>query len=201
MINIVVLASGRGSNLQAIIDAIERKEIDGRITAVISDVQGALALERAQMHGLQPVTISYKEFSSKAEYEHKLLKTLEELKPDLICLAGYMRIVGAEIIKKFHNKIINIHPSLLPSFPGLHVQKKALEYGVKFSGCSVHFVDEGVDSGPIIIQAVVPVLDNDTKETLSSRILEQEHKIYPKAIQLFAKGKLKIEGRQVKWQN
>jgi len=198
MINIAVLVSGRGSNLQAMINAVESGKIKGRIVLVISNVPGAYALERAKKHSIETKVINGKEFTDKSSYEKQIISALDEAKIDLICLAGYMRLLSPEFVKHFRGKIMNIHPALLPSFPGLHVQKKALDYGVKFSGCTVHFVDEGCDTGPIIMQAAVPVLDDDTEETLTARILEQEHKIYPEAIRLFAEKKLSIEGRRVK---
>jgi len=198
MLKIGILVSGRGSNLQAMIDAIEAKKIKAEIAVVISNVPGVMALERAKKHGIKAVVIDSSEHSDKSSYEKQVIKALEDNNAGLVCLAGYMKLLSPELVRHFRGKIMNIHPALLPAFPGLHVQKKALEYGVKYSGCTVHFVDEGCDTGPIIIQAVVPVLDSDTEETLSARILEQEHKIYPEAIRLFSEGKLKIEGRRVK---
>jgi phosphoribosylglycinamide formyltransferase-1 len=198
MTRIAILVSGNGSNLQAIIDAISAKKIKAEIAVVISNVPGAFALERAKKHGIKTAVVNSKEITDKAKYEKEIIKLIDSEKVDLICLAGYMRILSPEFVKHFDHKIMNIHPALLPAFPGLHVQKKALEYGVKFSGCTVHFVDAGCDTGPIIIQAVVPVQDNDSEETLSARILEQEHKIYPEAIRLYVEGRLKIEGRRVR---
>lgn len=198
MLKIGVLVSGRGSNLQAIIDAIEARKIKAEIAVVISNVSGVMALDRAKKHGIKSVVIDSKEHEDKSSYETQLIKNLEENKVGLVCLAGYMKLLSPEFVRHFRGHVMNIHPALLPAFPGLRVQKKALEYGVKFSGCTVHFVDEGCDTGPIIIQAVVPVLDNDTEETLSLRILEQEHRIYPEAVRLFSENKLKIEGRRVK---
>lgn len=192
-----VLASGRGSNLQSIMDAAASGKIDAEVVVVISDNEGALALERARKAGIPAEFVDPRKFSSKEHYETVLVQILKHCGVDLVCLAGYMRLVGRVMLEAFPNKIMNIHPALLPSFPGLHGQEQALEYGVKFSGCTVHFVDEGIDTGPIIIQAVVPVLEDDTVDTLSARILEQEHRIYPEAIQLFAEGRLKIEGRRV----
>lgn len=193
-----VLASGRGSNLQAIIDNIEKGLLSAELAVVISDQAGAFALERARKHGIPAVPVSAKGFKDKREeYDALLAKELQKRGVDIVCLAGFMRIITPVLIKAFPNRILNIHPSLLPAFPGLHVQKKALDYGVKFSGCTVHFVDEGMDTGPVIIQAVVPVLDNDTEDSLSERILKQEHKIYSRAVQLLAEGKLKVEGRRV----
>jgi phosphoribosylglycinamide formyltransferase-1 len=198
MLKIGVLVSGRGSNLQAVIDAIEAKKIKAEIAVVISNIPGVMALDRAKKHGIKAVVIDSSEHSDKSSYEKQVIKALEDNNVGLVCLAGYMKLLSSELVHHFKGKIMNIHPALLPAFPGLHVQKKALEYGVKYSGCTVHFVDEGCDTGPIIIQAVVPVLDSDTEETLSARILEQEHKIYPEAIRLFSEGILKVEGRRVK---
>lgn len=193
-----VLVSGRGSNLQAIIDAIKNKELNAEIAVVLSDNPKAFALERASKAGIETAVIELKKFKAKDDYESEIVKTLKAKKAELVCLAGYMRIVGPAILKEFKAKIINIHPSLLPAFPGLHAQKQALEHGVKVSGCTVHFVDEGTDTGPIIIQSAVPVLEHDTEETLSERILEQEHKIYVEAIKLFSERRLVLEGRTVR---
>jgi phosphoribosylglycinamide formyltransferase-1 len=195
---IAVLVSGRGSNLQAIIDNIEKGLLSSELAVVISDQTDAHALERARNHNIPAVLASAKGYENKRqEYDALLVKELRERNVDLVCLAGFMRIITPVLIRAFPNRVLNIHPSLLPAFPGLHVQKKALDHGVKFSGCTVHFVDEGMDTGPIIIQAVVPILDSDTEDSLSERILKQEHKIYSRAIQLFAEGRLKIEGRRV----
>jgi phosphoribosylglycinamide formyltransferase-1 len=193
-----VLASGRGSNLQAIIDASEEGRIDARVVCVVSDAGDAYALERARKHGIDAFHINPRDFADKGEYEACISGRLKERGVQLICLAGYMRIVGPHLISEFPNRILNIHPALLPSFPGLHGQRQALEHGVKFSGCTVHFVDEGVDTGPVIIQSVVPVFDDDTEETLAARILIEEHKIYPQAIQFVARGRLTVEGRRVR---
>jgi len=198
MLKIGVLVSGRGSNLQAMIDAIEAKKLNAEIAVVISNVAGVQALERARKHGIKAVVVNDKEFRDKSSYEKEIIKELENNKVELVCLAGYMKLISQEFVRHFRGRMMNIHPALLPAFPGLHVQRKALEHGVKYTGATVHFVDEGCDTGPIIIQAVVAVLDDDTEETLSARILEQEHKIYPEAIRLFSENKLKIEGRRVK---
>ncbi|MFA6548824.1 MAG: phosphoribosylglycinamide formyltransferase [Candidatus Margulisiibacteriota bacterium] len=189
MLNLGVLISGRGSNLQAIIDAAEKEKIPARVAVVISDKADVFGLERARKHNIPTAVLK-----SEAEIVHEL----EKHNVQLVCLAGYMKIVGKTLLDKYCGRIINIHPSLLPSFPGLHAQRQALEHGVLITGCTVHFVDEGCDTGPIIIQSAVPVKENDTEETLSARILEQEHIIYPQAIRLIAQDKLKIEGRQVK---
>lgn len=194
-----VLVSGRGTNLQAIIDAIENGELKARVAVVLSNKKDAPALDRAKKNGIETVVLNPKQFASKQEYDRGLAKELESHQVDLICLAGYMRILGPEFIRKFAGKIINIHPSLLPAFPGLDVQQKAIDYGVKFSGCTVHFVNEEVDAGPIILQAVVPVLSTDNAETLAERILIQEHLIYPRAIQMIAENRLHIENRKISY--
>ncbi|OPY58641.1 MAG: Phosphoribosylglycinamide formyltransferase [Pelotomaculum sp. PtaU1.Bin035] len=192
-----VLASGRGSNLQAIMDAAAAGKIDAEVVVVVSDCNEAYALERARQRGIPAEFVNPESFGSKGEYEELIVGLLNRHGAELVCLAGYMRVVGAVMLNAFPDKILNIHPALLPAFQGLHGQEQAWRYGVKFSGCTVHFVDEGIDTGPIIIQAVVPVLDDDTADTLAARILEQEHVIYPEAIQRFAEGRLKIEGRKV----
>lgn len=192
-----VLASGRGSNLQSIMDAAAAGKIKAEVAVVFSDNRDAFALERARNAGIPALHLNPRDFGSKDEYEKALLKLLHEHGVQLVCLAGYMRIVGRVILEAFPNRVINIHPALLPAFPGLHGQQQAWDYGVKFSGCTVHFVDEGMDTGPIIIQTVVPVYDDDTAETLADRILEQEHKIYPEAIGLIAEGRLRLNGRKV----
>ena len=198
MIKLAVLISGRGSNLQAIIDACATGKIPATVAVVISNDPAVPGLERAKKHNLPAVVIDNRNFQDKHTYELEIVKVLREHKVDLVCLAGYMRIVGQVLLDHFRGKIVNIHPSLLPSFPGLHAQKQALEHGVTVTGCTVHFVDEGCDTGPIIIQSAVPVKEDDTEETLSARILEQEHHIYPLAIEFIAKDKLTIEGRRVK---
>lgn len=197
-VKIGALVSGRGSNLQAIIDNIVTGALSAELTVVTSDQADAYALERAKKHNIPGVHMSAKGYKGKRdEYDALLVKELQKHNVELVVLAGFMRIITPTLLKAFPNRIMNIHPALLPAFPGLHVQKAALEHGVKFSGCTVHFVDAGVDSGPIIIQAVVPVLDNDSEDSLSARILKQEHKIYTRAIQLFAEGRLRVEGRRV----
>ena len=201
-VRVGVLASGRGSNLQAIIDAIEAGHLDARIVLVLSNKKEAVALERARKHGLNDVFLDPKPFAGQADsreaYDRAVLDVLRKHDVELVLLAGYMKIVTSVLVKAYENRMMNIHPSLLPSFPGLDVQKKALEHGAKLSGCTVHFVTEGVDEGPIIIQAAVPILEGDTPETLAARILVEEHKIYPKAVQLYAEGRLKVDGRVVR---
>jgi phosphoribosylglycinamide formyltransferase-1 len=198
LINVGVLISGRGSNLQAIIDASEKGDVPAKVAVIVSDKPDAYGLERARKHNIPAAVFEPRKFADKNTYELEIVKTLKHYGVDLVCLAGYMRIVGPVLLEHYRGKMMNIHPALLPSFPGLHVQKAALDHGVKVSGATVHFVDEGCDTGPIVVQAAVPVLEDDTEETLSARILEQEHKLYPQAIKLFAEGKLKIEGRRVK---
>lgn len=197
MIDIGVLVSGRGTNLQAIIEAIEEGKIEGKIKIVISDNLDAYALKRAEQHNIETQYINHKEFKNREDYDKKIVETLENKEVGLVVLAGYMRILSSYFIKAYKNKIINIHPALLPSFPGLRAQKQAVEYGVKISGCTVHFVDEGMDSGPIILQSAVEVSEDDTEESLAERILKEEHQIYSQAIQLFSQGRLIIKGRKV----
>lgn len=192
-----VLVSGRGSNLQAIIDAIEKGRLAAQIACVVSDREGAYALERAANHGTEAIVLSPAEHASREAYDKALVECLQGNGVELVCLAGFMRILTPVVIEAFPQRIVNIHPSLLPSFPGLKVQHKALEHGVKFSGCTVHFVTEEVDAGPIIIQASVPVLDDDTEERLAERILAEEHKTYPQALQWIAEGRLHLKGRRV----
>lgn len=194
---IVVLASGRGSNFQAILDACSGGSIPGRVSLLISDVPGVLALERAQRAGVPARILDYRLFPNKKEYERELIAILKEENPQLICLAGYMRIVGKDLVTRYHDRLLNIHPSLLPAFPGLDAQFQALEYGVKISGCTVHFVDEGMDTGPIILQASCPVEDSDTLDTLSQKILRLEHELYPRAIRLVLEGKAVRYGRRI----
>ena len=200
-LRVAVLASGRGSNLQAVIDAIAGGDVQATIVAVISNKKEALALERARKHGLKDLFVDPKPFAgrpdSREAYDRVLLDILQQHNVELVLLAGYMKIVTAVLVNSYANRMMNIHPSLLPSFPGLDVQKKAIDWGCKLAGCTVHFVTEGVDEGPIIIQAAVPILDNDTPETLAARILVQEHNIYPRAVQLFAEGRLHVDGRRV----
>jgi len=200
-VRIGVLASGRGSNLQAIIDAIEAGKLDASIVLVLSNKKDAVALERARKHGLADVFLDPKPFAgqpdSREAYDRAVLDVLRKHDVELVLLAGYMKIVTPVLVKAYEHRMMNIHPSLLPSFPGLDVQKKALEHGVKLSGCTVHFVTDGVDEGPIIIQAAVPIVEGDTAETLAARILVEEHKIYPKAVQLYAEGRLNVSGRVV----
>lgn len=195
---LVVLASGRGSNLQAILDAIERGELRAEVAAVLSDRPDAPALQRAAKREIPAIPIDYKSFADRDAYHHALLTTLNELGPDLIVLAGYMRLLPGWLVRRFPQRIVNIHPSLLPSFPGLNPHQQALDYGVKVSGCTVHFVDEGMDTGPIIMQSVVAVEDDDTAESLAARILHHEHELYPRAIAAILSGRVQLNGRRVR---
>jgi len=192
-----VLTSGRGSNLQAILDEIAAGRLNAAVKVVVADVADAFALERARRAGIPAVFVDPKGPGGKAAYEPRVVDVLRAHGVELVALAGYMRICGPALLAAFPGHILNIHPSLLPSFPGLHVQRQAIEHGARFSGCTVHFVDAGVDTGPIVAQAVVPVLDADTEETLAARILRQEHRVYPHAIRLFAEGRLRLSGRRV----
>ena len=194
---LAVLVSGRGSNLQAIIDSIEKNNLAAEISLILSNVPDAYALQRGKKHGLESIFLDPKSFSSRDDYEKQMIELLQTKSIDLVCLAGFMRILGKKFIEAFSGKIINIHPSLLPAFPGLNVQEKALKHGVRFSGCTVHFVNEEVDGGAIISQAVVPILDADDTQSLSDRILEQEHIIYPEAIRLIIEDRLELSGRRV----
>jgi phosphoribosylglycinamide formyltransferase 1 len=191
-----ILISGRGSNFLAIADAIAARRLDAEIAVVISNRAEAPGIAAAQERGLHTITMGSKGLDREA-YDRQLIDELRKSRVDLVCLAGYMRILSGHFIREFHQRILNIHPSLLPAFPGLDAQHQAWDHGVKVSGCTVHFVEEGLDSGPIISQAVVPVLDDDTAESLSARILKEEHRIYPEAIGLVLSGKYRIEGRRV----
>ena len=191
-----VLASGRGSNLQAVMDQIADCKLDAEIVVVLSDKENSFALKRAQGKGITGITVLKNAFTSQIEFETALVENLKSYGTELVVLAGFMRVLSSYFIQQFPNRIINIHPSLLPSFPGLHAQKQALEYGVKFSGCTVHFVNEEVDGGPIISQALVSVNEGDTEESLADRILVEEHRLLPEAIQNFILGKIEIQGRK-----
>ena len=196
MKRIGILLSGRGSNFEAIARQIDESKLIAEIAVVVSNVESAPGLQRARERGFDVFSANSKGLSREA-FDRQVIHVLEEKRVDLVCLAGFMRLLSPSFIQTFRNRILNIHPSLLPAFPGLDAQRQALEYGVKVSGCTVHFVDEGLDSGPIIMQAVVPVLDGDTEESLSARILEQEHQIYSKAIQHVLDGQIRINGRRV----
>ena len=192
-----VLASGRGSNLQALLDACARPEFPARIAVVISDRERAVALERARGAGVEALWVNPKDFGDRQAFDLALVDELQRREVGLVCHAGFMRILSPAYVRAFAGRALNVHPSLLPAFPGLHAQRQALEHGVKVAGATVHFIDEGVDTGPIVLQAAVPVERGDTEETLAARILVQEHRLYPEAVELFAQGRLRIEGRRV----
>lgn len=203
MLNLAILISGRGSNMEAILKAIKKKKIPVNPAVVISNKPDAKGLSIAKKLGVKTEVVDSQDFKGdRWEYDKKIIAVLEKynVTPEngLVCLAGFMRIISPEFIKKYKNRIMNIHPALLPAYPGLHAQRQALEGGAKYSGCTVHFADEKVDHGPIILQSVVKVKDNDTEASLSKRILAQEHKIYPEAVRLFALGKLKVIGKRTK---
>ncbi len=193
-----VLCSGRGTNLQSILAAVESGQIPAPVGVVLTDVPDAKALERAEKAGIPNFCVNRKTYADKRAFEEALVEKLREHGVTLVILAGFMRILSPYFVHAFPGRILNIHPSLLPSFGGAHAHRDVLAYGVKVTGCTIHFVDEGMDSGPIILQTAVPVLDGDDEDTLAARVLEQEHKLYPQAIELFLKGKLKIEGRKVR---
>lgn len=192
-----VLVSGRGSNLQAIMDAATAVKIDATVEVVISDRPQAQALEHARRYRVPAIYLNSKEYPNREKYDEAVVDLLQKHQVDLVILAGYMRLITSRLIGPYKNRIINIHPSILPAFSGLHAHRQALEWGVRISGCTVHFVDESMDQGPIIIQAAVPVFDGDTEETLAARVLEQEHRILPQAIQYFAEQRLEVSGRRV----
>lgn len=196
-LRLAVLASGRGSNFAAIMQAIEEKRLSADIVLVISDKKDAPVLNKALTCKIDFFYIAPEDFTSKTAYEQEIIKRLKEYNVQLVVLAGYMRLIGKELLNAYKWKIINIHPALLPSFTGLHAQQQAIDYGVKFSGCTVHFVDDGVDSGPIIMQRVVPVFPQDTADTLAERILIEEHQVYAESLQLFAQGQVYLQGRKV----
>lgn len=201
-LRIGVLASGGGTNLQAIIDSCERGEIDGDVVVVITNVPDAHAIKRAEKHGIEAYCFPH-EGVSREEHETDVVECLEKHKVDLVCLAGYLRMLTSGMVDKFKGRILNTHPALLPSFGGkgmhgLHVHKAVLEYGAKVSGCTIHIVTAEVDGGPIVMQKAVAVLEDDTPESLQERVLKEEHRLYPRAIQLFAQGKVKIEGRRAR---
>ncbi len=201
LLKLGVLISGGGSNLQSIIDHIEKGKLAAQIKIVVSNNAQVYGLMRAQKHGIPCAVLNHQDFANREDFDRELIRILQNAEVGLVVLAGFMRILTPSFLRAFPRKIINIHPALLPAFPGTHVQQKAIDYGVKFSGCTVHFVDEGVDTGPIIIQAVVPVLPDDTAETLAARILKEEHKIYPQAIRYFAEGRIFKSDRHVEISN
>ncbi len=196
-LKLAILASGRGSNFDAICQAIEKKDLDAEIVVLISDKLNAPALSKAAARGIEASYINPRAFSGPDAYEAVLVDELKARKVDLVVLAGYMRLVGRVFLAAFENRVLNIHPALLPSFQGLHAQQQALDYGVRISGCTVHIVDEGMDTGPIIMQKAVPVYDTDDEDTLSARILLEEHQIYWQSLQLIAEGRIWTQGRRV----
>jgi phosphoribosylglycinamide formyltransferase-1 len=197
LLKIGVLVSGSGTNLQSIIDRCGDGSIPATIACVISNNEKAYALERARNNGIPALCLNHADFSGRTAYDAELITVLHAHGVELVVLAGFMRIITPMFIEAFPNAIMNVHPALLPAFPGLHAQRQALDYGVKVTGCTVHFVDAGTDTGPIIMQATVPVEANDTEEILSARIRAEEHRIFPEAIRLFAEGRLAVEGRKV----
>ncbi len=197
MLKLGVMASGRGSNFQSIIDSIKTGYLKAEVKLLITDNPDAFAIKRAQENGIEHLVMKPSDYASKDEYYNRVSEEFKRRDVELVVLAGFMRVVGKPLIDAYPMRIMNIHPAILPSFPGLHGQKQAVDYGVKVSGCTVHFVDGGVDTGPIIIQAVVPAYHDDTEESLSERILKQEHRIFPYAIKLFSEGRLRVEGRKV----
>ncbi len=194
---IAVFLSGRGSNFMAIREAVRKSEINADIGLVFSNKEEAPGLAKAREWGLETLTLDPKLFAAREDYDRAIIGKLDERRIDLVCLAGYMRVLTPELCDAFKHRLVNIHPALLPSFPGLHVQQKAIDWGVRFSGCTVHFVAAEVDMGPIILQAVVPVLRDDTEETLAARILVEEHRIYPQAVRLYFEGRIEVRGRRV----
>ena len=200
MMRLGVLASGSGSNLQAILDACAHRSIPAQVAVVISNVAGARALSRAEEAGVPALLLPHGAYPSRDAYDAELVALLRRHQVDLVCLAGFMRLLTPVLLSAFQNRILNIHPALLPAYPGMHAVRQALKGGARVSGCTVHIVDEGTDTGPIVIQAAVPVLDGDTEETLAARILAQEHRIYPRAIGLVAQGRVEVDGRRVRIQ-
>jgi phosphoribosylglycinamide formyltransferase-1 len=194
---LAVLISGRGSNLQAILDAIARGHLDARVMIVISNRAGAHGLVRAREAGIDAVHLAPADYADRDSHERAIVEEFRRRDVGLVCLAGYMRLVGPVLLEAYPNRIVNIHPSLLPSFPGLHAQRQALEHGVRVSGATVHLVDGALDAGPIVVQAAVPVLDSDTVDTLSERILIEEHRIYPEALRVLLDGRWHVTGRRV----
>ena len=198
---LAILLSGRGSNFQAIHEAIQRGELAAEIVCVISNRSDAPGIARARDYGYAAHVLDHKSFANRAAHEEEVLRVLDAARPDFICLAGYMRLLGAAFIERWRNRILNIHPSLLPSFPGVDAQAQAVAYGVKVSGCTVHFVDEQLDAGPILVQRAVPVQDDDTAETLAARILVQEHEAYVEALKKLATRQWRVAGRNVLFEN
>jgi len=198
MKKIAVLVSGGGSNLQSIIDSVESGYLKLQIAVVLSNKENVHGLTRAENHGIPAEILRHGDFESREDFETRLIEVLDGYSVDLVVLAGFMRVLTPFFVYHYHHRIINIHPAILPSFPGTHGQKQALDYGVRFSGCTTHFVDEGTDTGPIIIQAIVPILPDDTEESLGTRILKEEHRIFPESLKLWSERRLLIEGQKVR---
>ena len=197
MKKIAVLISGSGTNLQSIIDSVESGLLNIEIAVVLSNKEDAYGLTRARNHGIPTAIVKHGDYGNREEFEEKLIEVLDGFGVDLVILAGFMRVLTPLFVNHYHHCIMNIHPALLPSFPGTHGQQQAFDYGVRFTGCTTHFVDEGTDTGPIILQAVVPILPDDTVETLAARILKEEHRIYSESLRLWSQERLRIEGRKV----
>ena len=198
MKKIAILVSGGGSNLQSIIDSVESGYLKLQIAVVLSNKENVHGLTRAENHGIPAEILRHGDFESREDFETRLIEVLDGYSVDLVVLAGFMRVLTPLFVNHYHHRIINIHPAILPSFPGTHGQKQALDYGVRFSGCTTHFVDEGTDTGPIIIQAIVPILPDDTEESLGTRILKEEHRIFPESLKLWSERRLLIEGQKVR---
>jgi phosphoribosylglycinamide formyltransferase 1 len=198
MMRLGVLASGSGTNLQSILDACHARRIGAEVAAVVCNVPGAKALDRARRAGVAAILLPHAEFTRREDYDARVVSELRARGVDLVCLAGFMRIVTRTLLDAYPHRVLNIHPSLLPAFPGMHGVRQALAAGVRISGCTVHVVDEGTDSGPVLVQAAVPVLDGDTEDSLAARILVQEHRCYARAIQLVAEGRVEVAGRRVR---
>lgn len=193
VVTLGVLVSGSGTNLQAILDAVAAKALDARVAVVVSNVAGAGALERARKAGVEAVVVDHKQYPDRRAFDAAVVEVLRARGVEVVVLAGFMRLVTDVLLSAFPMRIVNVHPALLPAFPGIHAQKQALDYGVRVTGCTVHFVDAGTDTGPIIAQAAVPVLDGDDEDALQKRILEREHELLPRVLQLLAEGRVKVE--------
>jgi len=193
-----ILISGRGSNMVALVDAMQSGEVPADPVVVVSNMPEAAGLSTARQRGVATAVVDHKAVKPRRRHEERVIEILREKRVDLVCLAGYMRLLSSHMVEAFRGKILNIHPSLLPAFPGLHAQKQALDHGVRVSGCTVHLVDEECDHGPILLQAAVPILDEDTEDSLAARILEQEHRIYPQAVALYFQRRLVVEGRRIR---
>jgi phosphoribosylglycinamide formyltransferase-1 len=197
MLRLGVLASGRGTNLQAILDAIDAGRCPARVAVVVSDRAEAAALDRARRAGIEAVHVEPQAGGDRAAFDHAIAAVLAKHDVELVCLAGYMRLLSPAFVAAYRHRILNVHPALLPAFPGLHAQRQALAHGVKVTGATIHFVDDGTDTGPIVLQAAVPVREDDTEASLSARIRAEEHRLFPEAIRLYAEGRLAVEGRRV----